>query len=162
MVEPASKSSEWSTWAALRAVGSLLLVGTLFAAWLWSTSGVEAPFDRYPLVQRLQEALLTGAVAILAVVGVVWLRGRRRVEDNAERARQPIGVAVDAYDSRYGWVFSGFSLVAAASLLLHSAPKALELFIQADAIRAAMALLAPALAVVVWLVVMVRDIRRLA
>jgi hypothetical protein len=148
--------------AIMRTLSLWLLALGLLAGWFWAASGIEAPFGRYPLVQRLQEALLTGAMAILAVVSVVWLRGRRRVEDGAERARQPIGLAVDAYDSRYGWVLSGLSLVAASYWLLASTPKALELFIRANEIRAVMALLAPALGVVTWLVVVVRDFRRLA
>jgi hypothetical protein len=100
MVEPAVKSSEWSTWAALRAVGSLLLVIAFIAGGFWATADVDTRQRDNALLDTIS-AMGSWALIIFGVpAGYLWFRGRRRAEDEAERAGRAIKDAQDEYDYR--------------------------------------------------------------
>ncbi len=127
MVEPAVKSSEWSTWAALRAVGGLLLVGAMLAGWFWATNGIDSPRGRYPLLNIAWDTATMTFIVVGAPMGYFWIRGRRRAEDEADRAGRSIKDAQDQYDARPRPLTYLIVRLPFVVLFLTQAPKLLDL-----------------------------------
>lgn len=100
MVEPTPKSSEWSTWAALRAVGGLLLVGAVIAGWLWATAGVDTIQRDSALLDSLSDTAFLSLVIVSFPAAYLWIRGRRRAEAEADQSGRSIKDAQDEYDER--------------------------------------------------------------
>ena len=100
MVEPAVKSSEWSTWAALRAVGGLMLVGAILAGWFWATADVDTTGRDDAVLDTISATASLALFALGIPAGYLWIRGRRRAEDEADRAGRAIRDAQDEYDDR--------------------------------------------------------------
>ncbi len=100
MVEPAVKSSEWSTWAALRAVGKLLLGLAFVAGWLWATARVDTTQHDSALLDSLSDTAFLSLVIVGIPAAYLWIRGRRRAEAEADQAGRSIKDAQDEYDDQ--------------------------------------------------------------
>lgn len=159
MVERTPKSSEWFTWAALRAFGGLLLVGAVIASWLWATADVDTTRRDDAVLDTISVTASFAFFVFGVPAGYLWIRGRRRAENEAEMAGRAIKDAQDDYDSRPRPVLA-FLLYSFCAVwpLLYLAPKLLALIENGPWLKAAVAGTVTAIVVLIAAFLLIRSV----